>query len=257
MVSAVPGLQAEATRRGWLFVSAARRACPVGYEPLYDAYGNPSPYQCGVVRTLHDQLIAAKPNVVIWHDLQSVLDRRSPNGTLLKPGSSAWKTSLFAEWTLVLNRFLAAGARVVIVLPPLRSQQAAGCHGVPMQSRCVDIQTQDTIMREATTEWFASLDGLAGVYLIQVDSLLCPAGYPCPGTVAGVQVRLPGDDQTHFTGAGSTWFAPQLLDLVVATLEGPAPSPAAGLSPSPAAGPTAGLNPNPAPDLTPSPAPTT
>jgi hypothetical protein len=151
-----------------------------------------------------------------------VLARKSPNGTLLSPGSSAWKASLYAEWTLVLDRFLADGAKVVVVLPPLRSDQPAGCQGVPMQDRCLTIQHQDTIIREATREWFAGLDGRAGVYLIEVDSLLCPNGYPCPSQVAGIDVRLPGYDQTHFSEAGSTWFAPRLLDEVVAVLKAPA-----------------------------------
>jgi hypothetical protein len=62
------------------------------------------------------------------------------------------------------------------------------------------------------------------VYLIEVDSLLCPSGYPCPSQVAGIDVRLPGYDQTHFSDAGSTWFAPRLLDEVVAALKGPAPA---------------------------------
>jgi peptidoglycan/LPS O-acetylase OafA/YrhL len=226
MASAVPGLQVETSRRGWRLIAAARPSCPVGYETLYDTGGSPSPGngQCEVVRTLHDQLLAAKPDVVIWHDLQSVLARKSPSGTLLRPGTSAWKASLFAEWSLVLDRFLADGARVVIVLPPLRSQQAPGCHGVASQDRCLTIQSQDTIIREATREWFASLDGRVGVYLIEVDSLLCPSGYPCPSQVAGIDVRLPGYDQTHFSDAGSTWFAPRLLDEVVAALKGPAPA---------------------------------
>jgi len=228
MVSAMPGLQAEAAKRGWRLIAAAKRSCPIGYETLYDQGGAPSPNdgQCGIVRTLHDQLLAAKPNVVIWHDLQSALARKSPSGALLNPGTTAWKLSLFEEWSLVLDRFLAVGAKVVIVLPPLRSQQAPGCQGVANQARCQVIQRQDMVIRQATQEWFAGILGQKGVYEIQVDSLLCPHGNPCPGKVAGIDVRLPGYDQTHFTQAGSTWFAPRLFDKVVAALEGPAPSPA-------------------------------
>ena len=228
MVSAIPGLQAEAAKRGWRLIAAAKRSCPIGYETLYDQGGAPSPNdgQCGIVQTLHDQLIAAKPNVVIWHDLQSALARKSPSGALLNPGTTAWKMNLFEEWTLVLDRFLAVGAKVVIVLPPLRSQQAPGCQGVVNQARCQVIQRQDTVIRQATQEWLAGILGQKGVYEIQVDSLLCPHGNPCPSKVAGIDVRLPGYDQTHFTQAGSTWFAPRLFDKVVAALEGPAPTPA-------------------------------
>jgi peptidoglycan/LPS O-acetylase OafA/YrhL len=222
MVSAEPGLQAEADKRSWTFVAAAHRACPVGYEPLYLSNGSVSPGSCGSVESLHDQLIATRPDVVIWHDLQSTLARRDAAGRFLKPGSQAWKDDLFAEWSKVLDRFLAAEARVVIVLPPLRSQQAAGCDGVSSEGRCREIQTQDTVIRAATKEWFATLAGRQGVYLVEVDSLLCPKGNPCPATISGLQVRLPGYDQTHFTAAGATWFAPRLFDRVLAALNGTA-----------------------------------
>jgi len=128
---------------------------------------------------------------------------------------------------MVLDRFLAGGARVVVILPPLRSQQAPGCEGVASAARCREIQNQDSIIREATQEWLASLNGLSGVYLVEVDSLLCPAGYPCPSTISGIQVRLPGSDQTHFTAAGAAWFAPRIFDLALAAINGPTGEPAA------------------------------
>jgi hypothetical protein len=220
MVSALPGLQSEAARRGWTLVSAAHRACPIGYEPLYMANGSLSPGQCSAVESLHEQLVAAHPDVILWHDLQSTLARRDAAGHLLASGTEAWKADLFAEWTTILDRFQAVGARVVIILPPLRSQQAPSCAGVASQARCLEIQSQDTVIREATREWFTSLTGRDGVYLIEVDSLLCPNGYPCPARVSGLQVRLPGYDQTHFTSAGAEWFAPQVFDLSLAALNG-------------------------------------
>jgi len=230
MASAVPGLQAETSRRGWFLVDAARPSCPVGYDPLFDNGGAPSPGQgkCDVVQSLHDQLLAAKPDVVIWHDLQSVLARKTANGQILLPGTSAWKADLFRGWSLVLDRFLGAGIPVVIVLPPQRSQETLGCQGVADQARCVTIQQQDALIRQATRDWFASLGSRSGVYLIQVDSLLCPHGVPCPEQNDGIDVRLPGYDQTHFSAAGSVWFAPRLLDEVVAALQPGAATPAPG-----------------------------
>ena len=234
MASAVPGLQAESSRRGWSLLSAAVPSCPVGYKPLYDTGGAPSPAlgTCDVVTKLHDEILAAHPDVVVWHDLQSVLARKSADGQLLLPGTVAWKTDLFQEWTLVLDRFLGEGIPVVVVMPPQRSQQTLGCQGVAEQARCETIQKQDSIIRAATRQWFDSLGGLAGVYMIQVDSLLCPQGVPCPGQINGIDVRLPGYDQTHFSAAGSTWFAPRLLDRVVAALQAGSPLPTPGASPS-------------------------
>jgi hypothetical protein len=168
---------------------------------------------------------------------------------LLEPGTAAWKAALFAEWRLVLEQFLGAGAQVVIELPPLRSQQAPGCDGVADQAvgvgydispsaRCVVIQSEDSNIRAATKEFFAGLNGRPGVYLIEVDSLLCPNGYPCPGTVDGVAVRTPGWDQTHFTDQGATWFAPRLLDKVVAALRATGRASTTGSALTPPTAPT-------------------
>ena len=218
MVSALPGLQKEADARGWRLVSGAERSCPVGYKQLYSTNGTKL-VNCGNVLALHDQVIAARPDVVIWHDLQSAVARRSAGGALLEPGTAAWKADLLAEWNVVLDRFLAAGTQVVIELPPLRSVQAAGCAGVPEEARCLEIQKQDTDIRAATKAFFTGLNGRAGVYLIEVDSLLCSSGYPCPTTVDGIAVRLPGADQTHFTSDGAIWFAPKLFDRVLAAVK--------------------------------------
>ncbi len=227
MVSAMPGFQTEAAERGWTLVAAAHRGCPVGYEPLYQTDGTESAGQCSTVETLHDQLIATGPDVVLWQDLQSTLARKDPLGHLLQPGTQGWKDDLFAEWTLVLDRFRMVGARVLVIVPPLRSQQAPGCEGVASEARCLEIQSQDAAIREATQEWFYSLDEREGAYLVEVDSLLCPDGYPCPGTISGLQVRLPGSDQTHFTAAGAAWFAPRLFDRALAAINGTPETPAA------------------------------
>jgi hypothetical protein len=218
MASLAGGLQAEASARGWSFASAAVPACPVGYEQLYQVDGT-TLGSCSEVRALHDQLIATKPNLIIWHDLQSSLARRSASGRLLQPGTSAWEADLLAEWTLVLERFRDVGAEVVIVLPPLRSQSPVGCGAVANQVRCLEIQSQDTAIRKATQDFIASLNGEVGVHLITVDSLLCPAGNPCPRRVGGMEVRYAGWDQTHFTSAGALWMAPRLLNLAVTAVE--------------------------------------
>jgi peptidoglycan/LPS O-acetylase OafA/YrhL len=221
MASALPGLQAEAAARGWRLVAAAAPGCPVALQPLFDNAGRPSPFNAGCRRVvkLHDELIAAKPNIVIWEDLQSVLSRRAPDGTFLPAGSAAWTADLLAGWTTELDRLLAAGAQVVIVTPPERSQQALGCRNVPMESRCIDLQHQDAIIRAATTAFWQSVAGRPGVHQITVDPLLCPHGVPCPTSIGGVIVRISGWDQTHFTVAGAKWFAPRLLDLVVGALK--------------------------------------
>jgi peptidoglycan/LPS O-acetylase OafA/YrhL len=218
MASLVGALQLEAGARGWTFMSAAEPACPVGYEQLYQVDGTMLK-SCIGVRALHDQLIAMRPDLIIWHDLQSSLARRTTTSRLLQPGTAAWEADLLAEWTLVLGRFRDAGAEVVIVLPPLRSQSPVGCGGVANQVRCLEIQSQDAAIRKATLDFVASLKGETGVHLITIDSLLCPAGNPCPRRVGGLEVRFAGWDQTHFTSDGALWIAPRLIDLAVTAVD--------------------------------------
>jgi len=221
VVSALPGLRSAAAARGWTLVAAAADGCPIAPQPLYDDAGNPSPLNdaCRQVAALHAELIAHRPDVLIWEDLQSVLSRRAPDGTFLPAGSPAWTTNLIDSWTAELRRFLAIGTQVILVMPPQRSQEAVGCRNVPGESRCLDVQRQDGIIRAATTAFWSSLDGEARVHRISVDSLLCPTGVPCPSEISGITVRISGYDQTHFTAAGAQWFAPRFLDLVVASLE--------------------------------------
>ncbi|HJW21821.1 MAG TPA: acyltransferase family protein, partial [Candidatus Limnocylindrales bacterium] len=220
--SALPGIEATATRLGWTVVAASAPGCPIGLRPLFDSANQPSPFnaRCAAVGSLHHALIAARPGVVIWEDLQSVLSRRASDGTFLPAGSSRWTADLIADWSGQLDALLASGAKVVIVMPPLRSQGTPGCQDVPMESRCEDLQRQDTIIRAATSAFWAQVRDRPGVHLIDVDPLLCPNGYPCPTTIAGVDVRIAGWDQTHFTAAGATWFAPRLLDLVMESTRG-------------------------------------
>src|SRR4029077_505589 len=187
-----PGLRAEAAKRRWTLVGAAASGCPIAPRPLYDDAGVPSPFNdgCRRVVALHADLVALRPDVIVWEDLQSVLSRRASDGTLLAAGSEAWTADLVAAWSVELDRFLAGGSRVVIVMPPQRSQQAPGCSNVPGEARCIDIQRQDQIIRTATRAFWASVGDDPRLHLISVDPLLCPAGVPCPTLISGMAVRI-------------------------------------------------------------------
>jgi peptidoglycan/LPS O-acetylase OafA/YrhL len=226
MVSALPGFSAEASRRGWRLASGATAACPIGPGPLFDATGKPSPYneRCAAVPQRQAAVLGATPTVVVWHDLQSVLARRSPDGTLLIPGTAAWTTDLLGSWDAVLSRLTATGAKVAVLLPPLRSQANPGCVGATDLARCRVIQDQDTIIRAATESFAAQFAGRRDVLLVSVDDLLCPQGYPCPAMVDGLQVRRGGGDQTHFTDAGTAWFASRLFDRIATFVAGVGPA---------------------------------
>jgi peptidoglycan/LPS O-acetylase OafA/YrhL len=217
-VSLLPGFRSLADSGRFVLLEAATPACPVGYEPLFDPEGRESPYNAAcqaAVRPSHDAALEASPDVVIWHDLQSVLPRRAEDGTLLTPGTLEWSGDLRNDWMTVLDRFLEAGSEVVVVLPPLRSLDSqAGCGESVRPARCRTIQAQDAVIRAATVEFWDEVSPRPNVYLLQLDDVLCPAGNPCPADIDGLSVRLAGNDQTHFTEAGARWVVPLLMERV-------------------------------------------
>ncbi|HEX2142126.1 MAG TPA: acyltransferase family protein [Candidatus Limnocylindria bacterium] len=226
MVSALPGLRVEAQSRGWTLVEAAFAGCPVGYEPLYDAQGVESSFseRCLSVRPAHDALIDARPDVVIWHDLQSVLSRRSESGDLLPAGTSSWAEDLLAEWQAVLDRLTAGGSQVLIIMPPRRSIDEAGCGTAVNAARCREVQAQDELMRATTMAFWERIDGRDGVHLVDVDRIVCPDGYPCPTALEGISIRRGPWDQTHFSEEGAAWFARRLFDEALRPAAGGAPT---------------------------------
>ncbi len=226
MVSTLPGFRAAAADQGWNLIEAAFPACPVGLGALWDDEGEISPYaeKCGrQVPAAYDLLEQEAVDVIYWHDLQSTLSRRSPStGELLTAGSPEWRDDLVVEWLTVLDRFTAAGSHVVVIRPPLRSQDPAGCTAAASPSRCETIQSQDRHIREATQAFEEATTGRTDITFVTIDEILCRE-VPCPAEIEGVAVREGAGDQTHFTEAGAVWFVDRLLEVAdpIGLIDGP------------------------------------
>ena len=215
-VSLLPGLRANAQEEGFELIEAAIPACPIGYEPLYSDDGEKSPYADNCLSDVpsgHEILINGDPDIIIWHDLQSVFARKDINGVLLSTGTPEWENALQEEWTKVLNRFQETNAEIFLILPPLRS--TVGLDECSTFSRCVDIQFQDKSIREVTLKWWKTIKSASNVFTLELDSFLCPTGNPCPEKINGVEIRLGGNDQTHFTEDGANTAALLLMDNVI------------------------------------------
>lgn len=212
-VSLLPGFREIAETGEIELLEAAIPACPIGYEPLFDESGVISPYAetCKSVLTAHDAMLAEAPDLIIWHDLQSVLARRNGDGTLLTPGSEAWSNDLVHSWEMVLNRFLDEGAEVIVLRPPLRSQDFEGCRESVRTQRCNTIQTQDKHIRAVTSAFASRITGRPRVTIVDLDPFVCPDGYPCPESMNGIELRITDNDQTHFTEAGARWLVNQIF----------------------------------------------
>ncbi len=210
--SMVPGLRAETDAKRWQLFDASEPGCPITMLPqlLDDGTTHPqNPVCAGTVPALQRQALAFAPDVVIWHDLQSTLSLEVASGLPAPAGSEHWKELNLHAWQGVLDSFRKGGARVLVVMPPLRSQDPAGGCGPTV--RCQDIQAQDDRIRTLTAEFLKRNSGDPGVSKLDLDPLLCPKALPCPGTIEGIEVRIAGWDQTHFTEPGARWIAPKVI----------------------------------------------
>jgi hypothetical protein len=215
MVSLLPGLRDLATAHNWSLSEGSIQACPLGYKPLYDDEGKISPYYESIckegVPAAVELVLRSSPDLILWHDLQSVLNRRNQSGELLVSGTDSWMEDLVAEWTLMLDRVSQDGAHVVFITPPLRSQDAP-CPADNM--RCLVITDQDKNIRWASQVFLEQNVENALLHGLSVDHLICPDGYPCPAVIEGIEMRLGGNDQTHFTEEGSAWLASHMLGFI-------------------------------------------
>ena len=217
MVSALPGFRTVLDEAGITLVEAAFPACPIGHEPLANYDGEPhfKADECvASTSSAYEWLLDHPADVVVWHDLQSVLPRFGEDGDVLEPGTPEWRDDLLEEWSGILTEFTDRHMDVIILEPPLRSQDA-NCASAESEKRCTDIRSQDETIREATDAFRLANAGVAGVYFLDVDDLLCPQGVPCPAKIGGITVREGGTDQTHFTEQGAEWFAGKVFPLVV------------------------------------------
>ncbi len=210
--SLVPGLRDLAIDRKWLLFDGSEPGCPITMLPqvLDDGTTHPqNPICAAKVPALQREVVDFVPDVVIWHDLQSTLGLEVPKGDSVPIGSKAWAGRILDAWQRFLDTLRERGSRVIVVVPPLRSQDPLG--GCGSTARCLDIQSQDARIRALTEEFLQRNVGDPGTRRLDLDPVLCPTGMPCPGKVDGVEVRLAGWDQTHFTEAGAKWIAPTLL----------------------------------------------
>jgi peptidoglycan/LPS O-acetylase OafA/YrhL len=158
-----------------------------------------------------DSAIAERrPNVILWgsqEERASILATSGSGNKVLVTGTPEWKAVMLSRMNARVTRFLATGAKVVLLLQPAFVET-----GSPTKP------TEDD--RE-----FERLNGLlkdvaaahpGRVTTINLAARVCPTGPPCPYIVDGIGasqaygngVRADGE---HYGLAGSLWVAEWLL----------------------------------------------
>jgi len=213
-------LQRAAALLGLDFGTATVSGCPIGLDPIYNPDGTPydETQACATaVPAAHAAIRSMAPNVILWHDFNSMRARRDADGSLLQDGP-LWEASMFASWDVALAAVRPPGSHVVIIVPPLRSRSpAGGCAADANPDRCEEVQREDERIRGATRRYGEQRAGDPYLHVIDVDDLVC-ASLPCPAVVDGIQLRAGGLDLTHLTAEGAAWLAPQLLDRALAAV---------------------------------------
>lgn len=148
-----------------------------------------------------------KPQIIVWG---STLERSSiaintPTGSkVLITGTPQWHTVMLQRIGARVRQFASTGAKVVLLLQPPFVNDGSPTRPTPDD---VDFERMNAILREVA----------AGdpdqVRLIDLESRVCPAGPPCPGTVDGLEVRT---DHEHYGPAGSLWVAEWLVPKLAA-----------------------------------------
>ena len=214
--SLVPGICGASVSNGWQVYDGSEPACPITMLPQVQDDGTTHPQNsvcADVVPGLQQDIVDFAADVVVWHDLQSTLGLELPDKETAPAGSDRWAELTLTGWQRVLDRFRESGAKVLILMPPQRSQDQPG--GCGTAQRCLDIQAQDLRIRRLTITFLEQNADDAGVHSLDLDGLLCPGGLPCPARIDGVEVRISGWDQTHFTVEGARWIAPTIADAIM------------------------------------------
>jgi hypothetical protein len=213
--SLFPALQRAGAAHGVRVETAALFGCPVVAGAPVDDDGKPFPTVpvCPVDRAAHYQAAVARfrPDVVVWISGWET-SARVVDGRLFRFGTIDGNRELLQRIDEAVKWLTSTSARVVFV--PLAPSAQPSAHGVPSPTNDTRMVGLANLLRTYGREHPGP------VSVVDLPSLICPHGPPCPAEVDGVVPR-PADG-IHFEGPGSAWVADRVLALV---LEPPSPPP--------------------------------
>ncbi len=147
-------------------------------------------------------LARAQPTLVIWMSVWEKSDL-VVNGRTVVAGTPEWEEIIQSRMDAALARLTYGGAKVVIATEP------APAPAPPNSSPPFNVENDNAsyLRLNALLRRFAARHR-DDVMLVDVASLVCPSGPPCPAIVDGMQAR---PDSRHYTPAAAVWVARWLL----------------------------------------------
>jgi hypothetical protein len=148
-------------------------------------------------------LARAQPTLVIWMSIWEKSDL-VVNGRTVVAGTPEWEAIIQSRMDAALARLTYGGAKVVIATEPAPAPA----------------NTAPTFNVQNDNASYARLNALLlrfaarhrnDVLLVDLASLVCPSGPPCPAIVDGMQVR---PDSRHYSPTAAVWAARWLLSQI-------------------------------------------
>ena len=102
-----------------------------------------------------------------------------------------------------VRRFIATGAKVVLLLEPAQAQESVSTGAEAMDH---DYEQLNNLLRTVALQFPKH------VALVDLAGRVCPSGPPCHSVVRGVWVR---PDNIHYGAPGSLWVAKWLVPQIV------------------------------------------
>jgi SGNH domain-containing protein len=206
--SASGSLPAVAAKQGISFSAVTRSGCPMTVADPVSASGAALPWIPNCTRqtaAYETRAVAStRAQVVVWLSSWEMSDHLV-NGKVVRFGTRAGTALLTRELDAALARFHAAGAsRLVLLTYPPRASH----------SDQVATTTLDRTLPPKLNRFFRQFAAKhpSDVTVVDLASIVCPGGWPCPEFVDGIRPRP--RDGGHFEGAGPAWLAPKLVNAV-------------------------------------------
>jgi peptidoglycan/LPS O-acetylase OafA/YrhL len=229
----LPGLQAVGPSYGTQFQNGAVLGCGIvsgAIAPAYAAGFNLTAYtdacQGEANRAESLAIERYRPSLILWASTeeQSSILVGTPHGNkVLDPGAPAWEEVMLQRMKSRVERFLATGARVILLLEPPPApnpdRARAAAESRQMNSEYVAYARMNALLREVASEHPTR------VAVVSLESRVCPSGRQCayvvdrfnPKPSSAEQILRPGG--THYYLAGSLWVAKWLVPQITATAQ--------------------------------------
>ena len=169
------------------------------------------------------------PSLVVWgstYEHSSILVGTGHKSRVLVPGTPKWRSVMLGRMDTRVERFLATGARVILLLepPPAHTPDLAppsAQNRQQMDSQDVDYEQMNDLLREVAERHPHQ------VAVVNLEARVCPSGPPCPFTVTGFDSRpasvwqaVRPDGMHYVTNRSSLWVAEWLVPEIAAASRG-------------------------------------